>query len=321
MAKLSPLLAQWGSMKVLIAEIAICLLLAALLGLLIGWLCKGAFARDKLLLKEREWSEKYTGLERRHEATIASTRNSSEVLGKRVEALDSKNKALAASLDANKLAVQKANVEAQRLGNKQKETHNRLEKIIAEKEREISQLQKENARGKDVPPRAYGFSSNKPAEVKPLQSKRRDSRVERPTQTRPDSRQQPGRDSSVAGGKPEIATSKSNSPAQTGFKPGTQRQPADTGTNTGQDSSARRSQTNVPDNRPPSAVPGKAQTTQNDTGENMQDTLAMESTNHDIDATSAIGSSDSTSKDTAAKPRKRSLWERVRGKGKTDDAD
>ena len=305
-------------MKVLIAEIAICLLLASLLGLLIGWLCKGAFARDKLNLKEREWTEKYNGLEQRHKSELSATRKDSDVMSKQVEALDSKNKALAASLDANKLAVQKAHIETQRLDNKQKETHNRLQQVLAEKEREISRLQKENARGKDVPPRAYGFSSNKPAEVRPRQSGQRDTHTDKPAGSQSDVRRQTSRDSNVAGGRPSIGNKKT--PQQQSFKPGTQRQQGNISSmersGPGPNSAPQRTQTNVPDNRPPSAAPAGSGAA----GDSMQDTVAMESTNHDIDATNAIGSSNTkpgtTTNETDTKPRKRSLWERVRGKGK-----
>lgn len=304
MAKLSPLLAQWGSMKVLIAELAICLLLASLLGLLIGWLCKGAFARDKLMLRERDWEEKYNGIEKRYGSELASNRNNANSLTKRVEAFDSKNKALIASLDANKLAVQKANVQVQRLNNKQKETQTQLEKIIVEKDREISRLQKENARGKDMPPRAYGFSSNKPAEVKPLHSNRREAGTDRPSTNRTETKSRSMRDSSVAGGTPAISSSE---PQQQRFKPGTQRQP---------DAPAQMDKTQQIGSGNNTRDTSNARPAENGSS---RSTPSLDSTNHEIDATSAIETSPTTDAANKAKPGKRSLWDRVKGTINKDD--
>jgi len=122
MAKLSPLLAEWGTMKFLIAEMALCLLAASILGLIIGWLCKAAFARDKLQLRERAWQNKFHEQEQEHSARIESAQQETRMLSSRVETLDARNKSLGSSLDTNKSAVHKAHIEVQRLSNKQKIT-------------------------------------------------------------------------------------------------------------------------------------------------------------------------------------------------------
>ena len=204
MAKLSPLLAEWGSMKFLITEILLCLLAASILGLIIGWLCKAAFARDKLLHREKAWQKKYREIDDEHALKIKQSEKDSRTLTKRIEKMEKENHSLYSSLEANESAVHKAHIEVQQLSNRQKDTQGRLEKIIAEKDREISSLLKESARGKDSPPRPYGFSSNKPAE-QPATPDRVTDRTPPP---------QPPR--GKAGGIPQPGT------IDTGFRPGTQ---------------------------------------------------------------------------------------------------
>ena len=202
MAKLSPLLAEWGSMKFLISEILLCLLAASILGLIIGWLCKAAFARDKLLLREKAWQKKYREIDDEHALKLKQSEKDSRTLTKRIEHMEKENHSLYSSLEANESAVHKAHIEVQQLTNRQKDTQSRLDKIIAEKDREISSLLKESARGKDTPPRPYGFSSNKPAE-------------------------EPGPERSAAPAQPQATRGKAGGIPQpgsidTGFRPGTQ---------------------------------------------------------------------------------------------------
>jgi len=202
MAKLSPLLAQWGSMKFLITEILLCLLAASILGLIIGWLCKAAFARDKLQHREKAWQKKYREIDDENAVKLKQSEKDTRTLTKRIEHMEKENHSLHSSLEANESAVHKAHIEVQQLSNRQKDTQGRLEKIIAEKDREISSLLKESAKGKDSPPRPYGFSSHKPTEQ---------SAPEQAAGTT-----QPRATRGKAGGIPQPGT------IDTGFRPGTQ---------------------------------------------------------------------------------------------------
>ncbi len=211
MEKLSPLLAEWGSMKFLISEILLCLLAASLLGLIIGWLCKAAFARDKLIHRDNAWRRKYKEREETLQNELNSTQQDANVLKGRIQSIESENNSLNSSLEANKSAVHKAHIEVQQLSKRQRDTQERLQKIITEKDREISRLQQESAKGKNRPPRALGFSSRKPAAA-PQAPTQVPPQPERPTA-------QPRR-SPVAephiGGRPNATTQ------DPGFKPGTQ---------------------------------------------------------------------------------------------------
>lgn len=213
MEKLSPLLAEWGSMKFLISEILLCLLAASILGLIIGWLCKAAFARDKLKHRDDAWRRKYKEREESLQNELTNTQQSAGALEGRIQSIEGENQSLNSSLEANKSAVHKAHIEVQQLSKRQRDTQDRLQKIITEKDREISRLQQESAKGKNRPPRALGFSSRKPAAQQPApapQSQAPASAEERPAQ-------QPQRTTSAdphIGGRPTIQ--------DPGFKPGTQ---------------------------------------------------------------------------------------------------
>ena len=324
MAKLSPLLAEWGTMKFLITEMALCLLAASILGLIIGWLCKAAFARDKLQLRERAWQNKFHEQEQEHSARIDSAQQESRMLSSRVETLDARNKSLGSSLDTNKSAVHKAHIEVQRLSNKQKETHSRLEKIIAEKDREITNLVKASNHGKDTAPRPYGFSSNKPPEAKP-------ARPQNPARTR--NRPAPAAAPAPrAGGTPGPAHRDEDD-----FKPGTQQslddsdvfdrtQVLDQGNDrmveTGMYTTDSSSYTQRPDatgsfSEQPfddtTATPGQARDerlagTHDERNQGASTTPSQRS--HDLTG--------AQSEKVTTKPRKRSLWERVKGTGKED---
>ena len=344
MAKLSPLLAEWGTMKFLITEMALCLLAASILGLIIGWLCKAAFARDKLVLRERAWQNKYSDMEQEYSAQTESAQQEVRMMKSRVESLDAKNKSLGSSLDTNKSAVHKAHIEVQRLSNKQKETHSRLEKIIAEKDREITNLVKASTKGKDTAPRPYGFSSNKPPETNPTQpqsparNRNRATSAADPTPT--------ARGVGGAGGTPGIAHTDDGS-----FKPGTQ-QPFDDSDvfdrtqvldhghdgmiETGRYSSDglankqgldTTSSFEAPAYGDPSndltadATQAPRQNYRDSTSQDGQSVPANDGRNNPASTAQYHPSQDATGAHTdksTTKPRKRSLWERVKGSGKKD---
>jgi len=334
MAKLSPLLAEWSSMKFLITEIVLCLLAASILGLIIGWLCKAAFARDKLLHREKAWQKKYREIEDEHALKLQQSEKDSRTLTKRIGHMEKENHSLYSSLEANESAVHKAHIEVQQLSNRQKDTQSRLEKIIAEKDREISSLLKDNARGKDSPPRPYGFSSNKPAE-QPV-TERGTNRVQ----------PQPQGNRGKAGGIPQPGA------IDTGFRPGTQTpsedfdktqlidgHPSKTGfTDQDPNDSTLR---NHPLDGPIDAIEEKDQTAAfaeerprpsssrtTPPGDSQPDnqsiddrsTISTSSTNdsigestHDSTLASSTGNTVELTADSIPdKPRKRSLWDRVR---------
>ena len=214
-------------MKFLIIEIFLCLLAASLLGLIIGWLCKSAFSRRKLRKREAEWDTRYKDLEAEHHSAVDAYENERNQLGAQISSLETQKKTLNSSLEANKSAVHKAHIEVQQLSKKQKDTQDRLQKMLTDKDREISSLQRQQEenrklqaeirKGKDNPPKPFGVSKSKPkpkSEPTPIPNT-----------------------SSTIGGKPDsLADSTLN------FKPGTQARHEDldqtqlldsTGANTG----------------------------------------------------------------------------------------
>jgi len=333
MAKLSPLLAEWGSMKFLITEILLCLLAASILGLIIGWLCKAAFARDKLLHREKAWQKKYREIEDEHEIKLKQSEKDSRTLTKRIGHMEKENHSLYSSLEANESAVHKAHIEVQQLSNRQKDTQSRLEKIIAEKDREISSLLKDSARGKASPPRPYGFSSNKPAEQPGTEGGA--NRVPPQTQST----------RGKAGGIPQPGT------VDTGFRPGTQT-PAEDFDKT-QLIDSHQSKSSITDRDPhDSTLRNHSLDSQIDASEEKAQTTAFSEdrqrpspsrtaprsdshpdsrsidarstastadndsigeSNHDNTLASSTGNTVELTADSAPdKPRKRSLWDRVR---------
>ncbi len=217
MEKLSPLLAEWGSMKFLISEILLCLLAASILGLIIGWLCKAAFARDKLKHRDEAWRRKLAEREDILQSELKATQQDTGVLKNRIQTIEGENHTLNSSLEANKSAVHKAHIEVQQLSKRQRDTQERLQKIITEKDREISRLQQESAKGKNTPPRALGFSSRKPA--KPPQEP--PPAAVRPAPPAPEpQRTAPPAPRPHAGGRPDV--SGHGSASDPGYRPGTQ---------------------------------------------------------------------------------------------------
>lgn len=199
-------IAEYSTMKFLIAEILLCLLAASILGLIIGWLCKAAFAREKLNLREDAWNKKLRESDDRHQGEITEAQRQNEELSNRISSVNNQNQTLTSSLEANKSAVHKAHIEVQQLNKKQKDSHERLQKMIAEKDREISKLQRETRKGKDSPPKPFGVSSTKPkSDTSPLK-------------TAPS----PNNAQSSVGGKPNASSQRT---ADAGFKPGTQANP------------------------------------------------------------------------------------------------
>lgn len=222
MEKLSPLLAEWGSMKFLISEILLCLLAASILGLIIGWLCKAAFARDKLKHRDEAWRRKLAEREEVLQSELKTTQQDAGELKGRMQSIEGENQTLNSSLEANKSAVHKAHIEVQQLSKRQRDTQERLQKIITEKDREISRLQQESAKGKNTPPRALGFTSRKPAKPQPAPPA---APQQPPAQTaRPAAAAEPPRTAPAAqpnvGGRPDISGQGSN--RDPGYRPGTQ---------------------------------------------------------------------------------------------------
>ena len=157
--KLNELLAEYSTMKFLIAEILLCLIAASVLGLIIGWLCKAAFAREKLMERESDWERKLLEKEADHERSQEIAKKDQQTLNQKINELQDNNKSLNQSLEANKSAVHKARIEIQQLNKKQSDTQSKLQTLITEKDREISQLKQENLKGKDTPPRPFGLRS------------------------------------------------------------------------------------------------------------------------------------------------------------------
>ena len=202
-------------MKFLISEILLCLLAASILGLIIGWLCKAAFARDKLKHRDEAWRRKLAEREESLQNELKSTQQDAGILKSRVQSIEGENQSLNSSLEANKSAVHKAHIEVQQLSKRQRDTQERLQKIITEKDREISRLQQESASGKNRAPRPLGFSSRKPANPPKQQAP---APTSRPAPAAPTKRTPPPAPAEpYAGGRPNPPSG-----GDSGYKPGTQ---------------------------------------------------------------------------------------------------
>lgn len=308
MEKLSPMLAEWGSMKFLISEILLCLLAASILGLIIGWLCKGAFARDKLKHREAAWQRKYKEQDDNYRQQVSGSEQKFADMQSRFESNEAEKLSLNSSLEANKSAVHKAHIEVQQLSKRQRDTQDRLQKIIIEKDKEISRLQQESAQGKNTPPRPVGFSSRKPS--KPETPTARPQ--QQPQREQPGSTPNPG--TTQAGGRPNVQ------PIDPGYKPGTQTVGDDLDKTQVLGSEADRSRTApvTPLSQPtePTAAPTSGRETvdpQNRPAANSQQTQAGNHTDNTPNrAANTPGSQPAPNTTTQGRRRKRSLWDRVK---------
>ncbi len=132
-------------MNLMIAEILACLVAASVLGLLCGWMIKAATSKRKLAQATQEFDKKYATLEARNQQDVEHLEDSLQQMGDEVKTLTNSNRSLNESLRKNEASVYKSRTDAIELNRQQAETQERLQRIIMEKDEELSVLKNSSA--------------------------------------------------------------------------------------------------------------------------------------------------------------------------------
>lgn len=125
----------------LYAEIAACLVGASLFGLLCGWMMQRSRAASRFATSSRHWEERYAELEHDARKDVDHLEERLQSMGREVKTLTRSNQSLDESLKKNEAFVHKARADAIELNRQQVETQERLQRIIQQKEREITEIQ------------------------------------------------------------------------------------------------------------------------------------------------------------------------------------
>ena len=132
-------------MNMMIVEILACLAAAGVLGLICGWMIKAAISKRKLAQATAEFDKKYSALEARTQQDVENLEDNLQQMGDEVKTLTNSNRALNESLRKNEASVYKSRTDAIELNRQQAETQERLQRIIMEKDEELSVLKNTSA--------------------------------------------------------------------------------------------------------------------------------------------------------------------------------
>jgi len=129
-----------NSLNLMIVEIVICLALAALLGLLVGWLIRRALAKRAEAKASAEANTRYKALEESSQQEVRQLEDQIQDLGLQLKTANTSNQNLNSSLQNSKSSIDKAHSESVEITQAQLQTNERLQSVIREKDLEISRL-------------------------------------------------------------------------------------------------------------------------------------------------------------------------------------
>lgn len=129
-----------NSLNIMIVEIVICLALAALLGLLVGWFIQRTIAKRRAEKVSAEAKARYQALEESNRQEVGNLEDQIQDLGTELRSLKSNNQNLNHSLQDSQSSIDKAHSESVEITQAQLQTNERLQSIIREKDLEISRL-------------------------------------------------------------------------------------------------------------------------------------------------------------------------------------
>jgi len=124
----------------LYSEILLCILAASVLGWLVGFMMQRTRYKKYLNQHVEKWRSRYAALE---ESSISDAENLEEQLqslAKQTKSLQATNRSLTDTLKKNDASIQKSRAETIELNRQHTETHERLQRIIQHKDREIAEL-------------------------------------------------------------------------------------------------------------------------------------------------------------------------------------
>ncbi|MFK8083012.1 MAG: hypothetical protein AB8B97_22255 [Granulosicoccus sp.] len=134
------LASQILSTTTLYSEILICVAVATLLGWIVGLMMQRAKHKRQMLDNNEKWEERYQALENSARDDAENLEEQLQSLANEIKALQATNRALTDTLKKNDNNIQKARAEAIELNRQHAESHERLQRIIQQKDREIVEV-------------------------------------------------------------------------------------------------------------------------------------------------------------------------------------
>ena len=128
------------SLNFLLVEIIACLAVAALLGLVVGWMIRRAIAKKQAAKAESLANERYEMLVQENRQDAKNLENQLQTLGVELKSVKSNNQNLNSSLQDTKDSIAQARSESIQLTETQLEANERLQTIIRKKDEEIKKL-------------------------------------------------------------------------------------------------------------------------------------------------------------------------------------
>ena len=128
------------SLNFLLIEIIACLAIAALLGLVVGWMIRRAIAKKQAARAEILANERYEMLVQENHHDAKNLEDQLQTLGDELKSVKSNNQNLNSSLQDTKDSIAQARSESIQLTETQLEANERLQAIIHQKDEEIKKL-------------------------------------------------------------------------------------------------------------------------------------------------------------------------------------
>lgn len=122
----------------LYSEFIILLVAASVLSLFVGWMMSRSSSKKRMNAVISSWEKRYKALEETGSADTENLEEQLQEIAGETRALKANNKVLTESLKKNDLTIQKARAEAIELNRQHAETQERLQRIIQQKEKDIS---------------------------------------------------------------------------------------------------------------------------------------------------------------------------------------
>ncbi|MFK7861687.1 MAG: hypothetical protein AB8B64_22925 [Granulosicoccus sp.] len=134
------LASQILSTATLYAELLICIAVAALLGWVVGLMMQRSRHKHQMTENNTKWEERYLTLEDSARDDAENLEEQLQSLAKEIKTLQASNRALTDTLKKNDSNIQKARAEAIELNRQHAESHERLQRIIQQKDRELVEV-------------------------------------------------------------------------------------------------------------------------------------------------------------------------------------
>ncbi|MFK7993144.1 MAG: hypothetical protein AB8B87_03340 [Granulosicoccus sp.] len=138
--EMKQLATQILSTATLYAEILICIAAASLLGWIVGLMMRSSRHKKRLHENTEKWEDRYRALEDSARDDAENLEEQLQTLASETKSLQATNRALTDTLKKNDTNIQKARAEAIELNRQHAESHERLQRIIQQKDREIAEL-------------------------------------------------------------------------------------------------------------------------------------------------------------------------------------